>query len=334
MTLRLGLVGVGAICRNRILPAIAGNKSWKVAAAFDSNPQALSGLESEFGVEKTCTELDALYDNKLDAVYIATPNRFHSIHALRAMNEGAAVLVEKPCADTLANAIAIANCSARTGRPALVGYMSKFNRYNRKAIELVHSGLIGRVRAMSSGFGFISRETTGWRFLKSLSGMGVMGDLMTYQVATMTDLFGESGGVCRAIACPARDDTFTDRTVVADIRLHNEVMVHLDASFDRDTCYYTLVGDEGSIEVSNSWYQGGGGRISLWNADGRREFHLEEVNPYAEEFEYFHKVILGQEDGTLLSAARAVTDIKFLDAFVQSAARNGEEVLIPQVTLH
>lgn len=323
MTLKIGLIGTGAICRNRILPAVASSKDWKVIAAYDPNPDAMHGLASEYGIEKFCRNIDDFFNLSLDAVYIATPNNVHSVYAVRAMEHGWAVFVEKPCADTLSNALEILSASQRTKRPALVGYMSKFNRFNQKAVELVQSGAIGRALAMSSGFGFICSDANGWRFSKSESGMGVMGDLMTYQVATAIDVFGDRRAICSAVTYPWKDPILTDRTVMARIDMEGGIKINLDATFDREACYYTLIGEEGGIEVSGSWYQGGGGRISLWNGEGRGEFKLEEVNPYAEEFAFFKRVIAGEAKPGFLSVERAVADMKILDALCRSAAGGG-----------
>src|SRR5688572_19422547 len=53
-------------------------------------------------------------------VVIATPNATHACIAVRCLERGSAVLIEKPVADTLEDAQCICESSARTALPALV----------------------------------------------------------------------------------------------------------------------------------------------------------------------------------------------------------------------
>jgi len=321
--LRIGLIGAGAICRNKVLPALQADPGWRVAAAHDPNPGALRAVQTLADIPECHTDYDAFFRTGLDAVYVATPNATHAEHAIRALREGLPVLVEKPCAATSGQGRAMLAASRAAGLPVLVGYMSKLNRYNQAALALFSQGRIGRARAFTSSFGFISGEDGGWRFEKKQGGLGVMADLMIYQVATVQDWFGPQPANCRAQAWPARDEALAPRSVMARLELAGGIEVHCDASFDRESCHYTVLGEEGTIEVSGTWYQSGTGRVSLWTRDGREPIAADEIDPYAAEIAHFREVIRGEREPGLLALERAVADLEMLEALARSAEQAG-----------
>lgn len=76
------------------------------------------------------------FDRMLDSVrprgvVIATPNATHARIAVRCLEHGVAVLVEKPIADTLEDAKEICEASAATALPAIVGHQRRHNRITR-----------------------------------------------------------------------------------------------------------------------------------------------------------------------------------------------------------
>ena len=66
------------------------------------------------------------------------------------MKRGIPVLVEKPIADTLDAALALADASEAAGVPVLVGHHRRHNPIVRKAREIVQSGALGRLTAVSA----------------------------------------------------------------------------------------------------------------------------------------------------------------------------------------
>ena len=63
-----------------------------------------------------------------DAVVVATPPSRHAVDVVRALEAGAVALVEKPLATTLAEADAIVEAVARTGRPVVYAENLAFSR--------------------------------------------------------------------------------------------------------------------------------------------------------------------------------------------------------------
>jgi predicted dehydrogenase len=87
----------------------------------------------------------ALADERVQGVVIATPASSHHDLAVQAMRAGKDVLVEKPLAVTVAECRAMMRCARDTGRILMVGHTFIFNAAVRKIRELVETDEIGEV---------------------------------------------------------------------------------------------------------------------------------------------------------------------------------------------
>ncbi len=104
----------------------------------------------------------ALEDRSLDAVFIATPNFWHTPAALLAMQAGKHVYVEKPGSQNPAEAEMIVAGARKYGRMVQMGNQRRTSM--RDGIAALHSGVIGRVR-FARAFYYASRKPIGGRTL-------------------------------------------------------------------------------------------------------------------------------------------------------------------------
>jgi predicted dehydrogenase len=117
----------------RILVAGLGTMGRSHALAYHHDPRfQIVGLVNRSPVDLppelrgyplTADFMEALQRLKPDAVCIATYSDSHADYAIAAMDAGAHVFVEKPLATTVADAQAVADTAARTGRKVVVGYI-------------------------------------------------------------------------------------------------------------------------------------------------------------------------------------------------------------------
>jgi predicted dehydrogenase len=82
---------------------------------------------------------------ELDAVSIACPSELHADVALEALAAGLHVLVEKPIATTLPDALRMRGAAIEADRKLMVGHVERFNPAVEKLRELVADGRLGRV---------------------------------------------------------------------------------------------------------------------------------------------------------------------------------------------
>ena len=92
--IRIGIVGVGKIARDQHMPAIAGNRDFRLVGAA-SRVGRVEGIPN-------FTDIDALIDGvELDAVALCVPPGPRHDMALRALAAGKHVMLEKPPGATL-----------------------------------------------------------------------------------------------------------------------------------------------------------------------------------------------------------------------------------------
>ncbi|MFM8735296.1 MAG: Gfo/Idh/MocA family protein [Pirellulales bacterium] len=85
--------------------------------------------------------------NDIDAVSIATPNHWHALMAVWAMQAGKDVYVEKPCSHTVEEGRVITQWARKLGRMCQMGVQSRSMSGTRAMLEYVRSGKLGPVKA-------------------------------------------------------------------------------------------------------------------------------------------------------------------------------------------
>lgn len=86
-----------------------------------------------------------LQDKSVDAVWIATPDHWHTPAALLALDAGKHVYVEKPCSHNVREGRLLVDAAQRTGKVVQVGTQSRSTACVMEGIQHVLSGEIGDV---------------------------------------------------------------------------------------------------------------------------------------------------------------------------------------------
>ena len=150
-TLRWGIAGLGTAA-GMMLPAILGHPHARLTAAADTDAEALDRFRRDFSAE-AFESVEALCEcPRVDIVYIATPTPCHTEHALRAIDRGKHVVVEKPMALTLADADAMIAAADRRGVALVVGHSASFEAPVRTMREIVASGTLGPLRMLHNWY--------------------------------------------------------------------------------------------------------------------------------------------------------------------------------------
>jgi len=95
---------------------------------------------------KYFTDLDeALASVEADAALIATPSALHAEHAIRALDAGLAVMIEKPFALNVAEARRVLERAEAVGRPVMIAENYRFWPAERTVRKIVSEGRLGRI---------------------------------------------------------------------------------------------------------------------------------------------------------------------------------------------
>jgi predicted dehydrogenase len=262
---RFGMIGggqgafIGGV--HRTAAAIAGN--WQlVAGALSSTPEKSKASGAELGLpadrnygswaEMLEREAALPADVRIEAVSIVTPNHMHAPPAVAALEAGFAVIIDKPLADTMENAQAIADAASRTGGRIAVTHTYTGYPLVKQAREMVVSGALGKVRRVMVKYtqDWLSRASdlegnkqAAWRVDPKQSGAaGAFGDIGTHAANLVEYITGErlTEICCELTALPGRQ---IDDDGAALFRLSGGGKGTLTAS-------QVLVGDANDLAIS------------------------------------------------------------------------------------
>lgn len=120
-----------------------------LAAVSDANRARAAGFAAEQDVPDVAPE-DLFTASEIDAVVMALPPQFHADYAVRAVEAGKHVLVEKPIALTVADAERSVAAAAANKRVFMVGHVLRFHPAFEKLKDLIDAGELGEVKYIHS----------------------------------------------------------------------------------------------------------------------------------------------------------------------------------------
>ncbi|HEY2930174.1 MAG TPA: Gfo/Idh/MocA family oxidoreductase [Acidobacteriota bacterium] len=120
----LAVIGVGALGEHHARH-LASLPNARLAAVVDIQPQRANQVAQSLGVE-AATDYRVLLD-RVQAVSLAAPTRHHADIAVDLLRRGIHVMVEKPMADSLAQADRMVEAAAQGGAILQVGHSERFN---------------------------------------------------------------------------------------------------------------------------------------------------------------------------------------------------------------
>ena len=88
---------------------------------------------------------DAITEQKPDIVIVGTPDHWHAIPAIFAIQHGAHVYLEKPIAHTIEEGRAILNAARKYERKVQVGTHRRLSKHNNSAMDFLRSGKVGEI---------------------------------------------------------------------------------------------------------------------------------------------------------------------------------------------
>ena len=144
--MKVAVVGCGNISANHF-HALSGIKDAEIAAVVDIKRERAEAKASGTGAA-VFTDFDEMLGAvKPDCVHIATPHYLHTPMAVKALESGANVFLEKPCSVSLDEINALINAQTKSGKQLGVCFQNRYNKCVRRAKEIIEGGSLGPVRA-------------------------------------------------------------------------------------------------------------------------------------------------------------------------------------------
>ena len=250
-TINIGILGAARVAAYAMMAPAKDVPRVRVGAIAARDPARAQAFAAEHGISKVHASYDALIgDEGIDLVYIATPPAFHAVNAIKALEAGKHVLVEKPFAMNAAEARAVLEVATRVRRRAFEAFHYRHHALWHRLTALVREGAVGRLQHLEAAFyAPIAKSAGEFRWNASLGG-GALMDLGCYPLQWVRVLAGAEPSV-RSARMRIVEGVDAETEAVLDFPGGAEAKI--SCGMERDTFTATLkaVGEGGSIAVLN-----------------------------------------------------------------------------------
>lgn len=336
--LKWGILGAARV-NERLLPAIIeASNSQLVAIASRRAGAAKATLEKYAanydGYVACYDDLESLIaDKNVDAIYCPMANEEHAEWAIKAINAGKHVLIEKPMSTKLSDIDAIEQVAIKNNVKVMEGFMYRFHPQHIRVAEIVTSGVIGDILSVRSSFSFLMREARMYRINRAMNqGGGALWDIGPYAIHTLRWGMGMATGApiepINVIAHAKLNEHGADIVTSGILDFGRDAkgrarFGQFDISFERSRkSEYELIGDKGWLKCHTVWAFDKDVPIISWGNDAGEsgEEKLSPANHFTLEIEHFSDCVLNNKT-PLLSFKDARGNCSALQASIYEASR-------------
>jgi len=293
--LNWAILGAGKFAREHMGPAIHAASGARLVALGTSSAQKAAPFQ-EFAPDLVVHDTyDAvLADRSVDVVYVPLPNHLHIHWAMRALQAGKHVLVEKPVGLQAAQIDPLIALRDETGLQAAEAYMIVHHPQWQRVRRLLAEGAVGDLCHVDGVFSYNNPDLSNVRY-DAAKGGGSLPDIGVYTIGSTRFVTGQDpveithtdidhlNGVDVRARVSARFDSFTAHWVTA-------MNVH-------PSQHMTFYGTQGRIHVPAPFNAGtfGEARLEIERADGT--FQVErwpDARQYVTQVEAFGDAVRGE----------------------------------------
>ncbi len=319
--IRYAVIGLGHIAQTAVLPAFQHAENSELVALVTGNPNKAKELSKRYGLNAyKYDDLEIAIDReKVDAVYVATPNSLHCEHTERAARAGSHILCEKPMATTERDCAAMIETTEQNKVKLMIAYRLHFHDANLHAIEVAASGKLGDVRYFSSLFG-IRVDGDNVRLQKELGG-GTLFDIGIYCINAARHLFRDEPIEVIGLTASKDEKQFSEveEMTGAILRFPKDRMAMFTCSFgSAGIGYYSIVGSKGHLRLDNAYQYRLDSKCVVTIEGARSERVFKVSDQFAAELNYFSDCILNNRPPKP-SGREGLADVRVINAIYKSA---------------
>jgi len=177
---RWGIIGTGDIA-NRFAEACKNTENAQLAAVCSRSAEKAEAFADKHGIPVRFGSYEAMAQSDvIDAAYIATPHSLHCPNGILFMQNGKAVLSEKPITCSSEELERMIACAKENDVFLMEGMWARAVPGIVKIKEILDSGALGKVRGMEGCFSYDMRDEPEHHAFKLEYGGGSMLDVGCY----------------------------------------------------------------------------------------------------------------------------------------------------------
>ncbi len=327
--INIGIVGLGFIGQFHA-ENIRKNKTARLSGVCDTRSNLCQNYAEKYSCEPSQNYQELIEGGGLDAIYVCTPNAYHTDIVLKAVKHNLHIFSEKPMATTLDEAKAIqAAVKGNTKIKYQVGHNRRFAPAYKKLKELIDSKVtpyVGHVKMMRGGL-----KTPTWVNDPKISG-GFLYE-STIHVLDSIDYF--FSGI-KSVRAYTRNRLYKDQIdeIVCLFQTKSDSLITLTSvghstwikPFER----FEIVGDHCCIETQEMDRLIYSPTLEPSNGDITYDFNQLSISQkwgYEEEDDLFINSILN-DSPTILNEDIGLRAVELVEAIKSSAKKSGEDVIL------
>lgn len=250
--MRWGIIGPGNIAREftQDLKWVTQGSPSVVVVLSDKSESAQAFAE-EFNVPHAFTDVADFIAIKPDVAYIATPHTLHHEYALQCLQNGIAVLCEKPLAINAKQVKELVDASVSNNAFLMEGMWIRFLPSIQRLITIIQKGYAGKVLSVKASMSYKAPEDPSSRYFDPVLGGGSLLDLGIYPVFLAMLMLGKPD----AIEAVGRiSETGIDETCSMLFKYSNGSYANLESSIVTQTeLSAEVAGERGVIKILPPW---------------------------------------------------------------------------------
>ncbi|MFI5203109.1 MAG: Gfo/Idh/MocA family protein [Flavobacteriales bacterium] len=190
-TIRVAVIGGGALAENLYLPLLKQSTHFSMGALVEPNHERGKKMAQAFNIPQTVASHTEIADD-IDAVIITSPNSFHNDQAQWCLRHQKHVLIEKPVTISVAQSQELIHIANQVNKIAAVGHVRRFFSPYQQTKRLIESKKIGKVTSFEITEGFVFNWPLASPSLihPAVSGGGILMDVGPHVLDLLIHWFG------------------------------------------------------------------------------------------------------------------------------------------------
>ena len=327
-----GVVGTGRVA-TQMATSLRASSAARAVTVLSRDGRRGELFAAQHGVEAACTSMEELLaDDRVEVVYVASPNGAHVDHVVSAARAGKHVLCEKPMANDLDGCRQMAQACAAAGVHLALGFQYRMHPAHVAMRSLIRRGAIGTPMVADSSICLPAMEVPRWYDDQDLAGGGVIPMSGVHRLDLLAFLLDRSPLLVAAVTHSRLGVSRFEDVAAAVVQFEADLLATVRFSMDTPHGGDGLVihGTEGSVRATGTttqWWGGGGGEVTRTSAAGSHTAHYDSTDLYEHEVAAFHALLRGEQT-TLADAADGAGAVAVAWAIYESA-RTGRHVGVP-----
>ena len=339
----LAVIGAGVIGRTHI-NRILKTPEFVLVGVAEPGPEGRQWCEQR-GLPVFDHHRALLEAVRPQGVVIATANATHVDVAADCMSQGIAVLIEKPVADSLADAQRLIEIEKSTGVPVLVGHHRRQNPILQRAKKIIADGRLGQIvnaNVMANTYKPAAYFDTAWR--RQPGGGPVLINLI-HDIDMLLFLLGEVRAVQGRLSSAVRGFEVEDTaSALLEFACGTQAVMTVSDTAASPWSWDMCAGEQAQYprqNVQSHFLSGTHGALSLpdlalWHYPGERHWHQEimreqsavhDIDVYTQQLQHFRAVAEKREQ-PICSALDGWRALQATQALLQ-AAHSGQRQECP-----